>query len=368
MHLGSPHGLTADFCARWYRIVVWRRLIDDDLGSIIILGAANKLFGPWLSTCLHKWLYVLYFVVFPSIRGKPASRPLLLNNVSLFGGKWHGRWKDPVGTGKSGKFNFPSSILGLPCLYSLLLRWILMIGEEDHVCLKTWHFTCSVVSKKCIFVLNLCGFISHFKIPKPLLEGFVLTCFVWSCECFQFRLSIQFVDKVFLDGTRTKTDIPANTYSIIYMYITPAHECKILQLRISKLKERMHIRNYQSILRVAHLRGIVVFRLPCLLRPVKGWYDLATTGSSHDPRRSARPGVTGHATQQRDAVSCRNEGCGMMRARVPSGHKHPSFKDLKHTNAGKKLRSHFHGFLLVPVPGLTMAYMPSFSRIFYLRK
>ena len=116
----------------------------------------------------------------------------------------------------------------------------------------------------------------------------------------------------------------------IYIYIShQAHECKILQLRISKLKKtRMHIRNYLSILRLPQLRGIVVFRFPCL-RPVKGWYDLATTGSSHDPRRSARPGVTGHATQQRDAVSCRNEGCSMMRARVPSGHKHPTLQRLE---------------------------------------
>lgn len=129
-----------------------------------------------------------------------------------------------------------------------------MMGEEDHVCLKTWHFTCSVVSKKCIFLLNLCGFTSHFKIPKPLLEGFVLTCFVWSCECFQFRLSIQFIDKGFLGGTRTKTDIPANNtvlYIIyVYIYITPAHECKILQLRISKLKKKTA---YQKL--SIHLKG-----------------------------------------------------------------------------------------------------------------
>ena len=90
----------------------------------------------------------------------------------------------------------------------------MMMGEEGHVCLKTWHFTCSVVSKKHIYLLNLCGFISHFKIPKTLLEGFVLTCFVWSCECFQGRLSIQFIDKGFLGGTRTKTDIPANNTAL----------------------------------------------------------------------------------------------------------------------------------------------------------
>ena len=157
----------------------------------------------------------------------------------------------------------------------------------------------------------------------------------------------------------------------MYIYIShQAHECKILQLRISKLKKtRMHIRSYQSILRLPQLRGIVVFRFPCLLRPVKGWYDLATTGSSHDPRRSARPGVTGHATPQRDAVSCRNEGCGMMRDLVPSFHKHPTLQRLEtHKFLGKKLRSHIHGFYCFQCQGLPMAKTPSCSRIFYLRQ
>eukprot|EP00434_Breviolum_minutum_P004288 symbB.v1.2.003782.t1/scaffold214.1/size264264/4 len=49
------------------------------------------------------------------------------------------------------------------------------------------------------------------------------------------------------------------------------------------------------------------------IMPVKGWYDLATTGSSHDPRRSARPGVTGHATPQRDAAVMELQQQAMVR-------------------------------------------------------